>query len=317
MKFARFVMFVLLALAPNGCSPKDQAQRPATKLHVVATLFPLYDMARAIGGEHADVTLLLPPGVEAHSFEPRAGDILRLNGADMFISTGRFMEPWAESLIKGLDNKRLLVIDASNGITLMKGGREHADDHGHAEGENHRHAGGMDPHIWLDFGNAREMVETILKGFAAKDPAHETIYRRNAAAYEARLADLDHSYRTGLAVCGTRTIIHGGHFAFGYLAGRYGLKYVSVYPASGDAEPNARQMAGIVDLIRSTGARALFYEELISPRMADTLAKETGVKLLILHAAHNVNRDELKQGVTFPALMERNLESLRQGLQCR
>lgn len=311
MKAVTGLILVLLFLATAGCTPKEQAPRPTGKIQVVATLFPLFDMARAIGGESAEVTLLLPPGVEAHSFEPRPGDILRLNNADIFIYTGPFMEPWAESLLKGLDTKRLLAVNAGYGIPLRKQGNE--QDHG----DEHHHQGGGDPHIWLDFGNARTMVATILNGFVVKDPVHADVFHRNAAAYQARLDELDSSYRAGLASCGTRTIIHGGHFAFGYLAKRYGLKYVAAFPSSGDSEPNARQMAEMVGLIRSTGAGAIYYEELVSPRLADTLARETGTRLLILNAAHNVSRDELVRGVTFPMLMERNLENLRQGLQCR
>jgi zinc transport system substrate-binding protein len=311
MKAATTLSIVLLLLAVTACSPKEQAQRPTGKLRVVTTLFPLYDMARAIGGEFAEVSLLLPPGAEAHSFEPRPGDILRLNSADIFIYTGPFMEPWAESLLKGLDTRKLLAVNAGSGIPLLLQGEE--QDHGHEHGQK----GGGDPHIWLDFDNARTMVTTILAGFVAKDPVHADAFRRNAAAYQSRLTELDHAYRAGLAVCDTRTVIHGGHFAFGYLTKRYHLRYVAAFPSSGDSEPNARQMAAMVGLIRSTSAGAVFYEELVSPRLADTLARETGTRLLMLNAAHNVSRDDLAHGVTFPALMERNLENLRQGLRCR
>ena len=311
MTVAKVFIVILLFLASAGCTPKEQAHRPARKLTVVCTLFPLYDMARSIGGEYADVSLLLPPGVEAHNFEPRPGDILRLNDADIFIYTGHFMEPWAESLIKGLDTGRLLIINASSGISLMKQGN------GWRQSGGHVHAEGMDPHIWLDFDYARAMVETILSGFIARDPAHGVTYRHNASTYAARLEELDHKFRVGLANCGSRAIIHGGHFAFGYLAKRYRLQYVSAFPPSGESEPNARQMAEMVGLIRKTGTGTLFIEELTSPRLADTLARETGSRLMMLHAAHNVSRDDLNRGVTFPALMERNLESLRQGLQCR
>jgi zinc transport system substrate-binding protein len=307
MKLVILLMGIMLLA---GCT-REQAERPHGKLQVVTTLFPLYDMARAIGGEYADVSLLLPPGVEAHSFEPRPGDILRLHKADLFISTGPFMEPWAESLLKGVDGKRLIAISAGSGIPLMKQGEEQHHDNGHG------HQGGGDPHIWLDFHNAQTMVTTILAGFTATDPTHAPTFRLNAARYQARLEDLDRAYRTGLATCQSRTIIHAGHFAFGYLAKRYGLRYLSAYPASGDSEPNARQMATMVELIRSSGNGAIYYEELVSPRLADTLAKETGARLLLLSAAHNVSRDDLAHGVTFPELMEHNLENLRQGLRCR
>ena len=303
-------LVALLFLALAGCTPREQ-KTENQKLQVVTTLFPLYDMARAIGGTSAQVSLLLPPGAEAHSFEPRPGDILRLNRADLFVYTGPFMEPWAESLLKGIDSPRLQVVNAGRGIPLLKQGEEERHTAGH------HHEGGGDPHIWLDFGNAQTMVVTILAGFVERDPAHTELYRHNAAGYRARLEELDNAYRTGLADCKTRTIIHGGHFAFGYLAKRYSLRYLSAFPPSGDSEPNARQMAEMVGLIRSSGAGVVYYEELVSPRLADTLARETGARLLLLNAAHNVSRADLDRGVTLPDLMKQNLENLRQGLLCR
>jgi len=304
MKMVTTLICGMLFLVSAGCASREQTQRPHRKFQVIATLFPLYDMARSIGGEYADVSLLLPPGAEAHSFEPRPGDILRLHQADLFIYTGPFMESWAESLLKGLDAKRLPAISAGRGIPLLR----HGDEHDHQ---------GMDPHIWLDLDHAKTMVTTILTGFTTEDPAHAAAFRLNAARYQARIEQLDRAYRSGLAACGTRTIIHGGHFAFGYLAKRYGLRYLAAFPPSGDSEPSARRMVALVDIIRSTGAGAIYYEELVSPRLADTLAQETGARLLPLFAAHNISRDDLARGVTFPEIMERNLENLRLGLRCR
>lgn len=311
MKKLALLIGGLVLLAVTGCTPRERAAHHPGKLQVVATLFPVYDMARAIGGESAEVSLLLPPGMEAHSFEPRPGDILRLQTAELFIYTGPSMEPWAESLLKGLDPGRLRAVNAGAGIPLLRQGEEASRDDGH------RHERGGDPHIWLDFDNARTMVTTILNGFTAADPAHAAAYRQNAARYQDRLEELDRAYRAGLAECGSRTVIHGGHFAFGYLAKRYGLRYLSAFPPSGDSEPNARQMAAMVAAIRATGSGAIFYEELASPRLADTLARETGARLLILAAAHTISREELTRGITFPEIMERNLANLREGLRCR
>jgi zinc transport system substrate-binding protein len=304
-----FAAFLVAALSLAGCTKEQPAVPETRKLKVVATIFPLYDFARTVGGERADVSLLLPPGVESHHFEPRPEEILRLNRADVFVYMNRFMEPWAESVVKGVENRRLRVVDASSGIALSRRPDGSAEEHEHD-------SGGMDPHLWLDLQNASTIVEKIGEAFAASDPANADYYRKNAADYRARLAELDDRYRRGLENCGTRTLLHGGHYAFGYLARRYNLKYVSAFPA-GDAEPNARQLVEIVRMMRREGLRYVFYEELASPRIADTIARETGAKLLLLNGAHNVTRDQLKQGVTFIAIMEENLKNLREGLGCR
>ena len=294
------------------------------RLVVVTTLFPLYDFARSIGGDKAEVSLLLPPGVEPHSFEPRPGDLMRIHKADIFVYTGDFMEPWAAVLVKGARKDGPLIVDSSRGVALEQGADEGRTKTGARTGAapapEGAHAGAAhsaDPHIWLDFGNAQVMVDNILAAFVAKDPANRAFYEKNAQSYKARLAVLDEEFRKGLASCTTRLFVHGGHYAFSYLARRYGLTYVSVYGLTPDAEPSVSRLAWLVDEMRRSGVKYVFYEELIQPRMAETLARETGAALLPLNGGHNVTRDQMEKGVTFITIMESDLKNLRKGLQCR
>jgi zinc transport system substrate-binding protein len=303
---------VLLFIA--SCQKKNDKQIETKKLTVVTTLFPLYDFAKNIGGEYVSVSMLLPPGVESHSFEPKPEDIIRINRADIFIYTGKYMEPWAEKILKGTDNKSLIVVDSSKGITLIK----EVDDHSHSHVHGHDHAHEMDPHIWLDFENAQKMVDDILGGFITADPNNESVYRKNAENYKSILRELDNKFREGLASCKLRYFIHGGHYAFGYMAKRYGLNYISAYHGfSPDAEPTARRLAELTRKMKKHNAKYVFYEELISPRVAEVIAKETGANLLQLHAAHNLTKEEWDRGVTFKYLMEQNLVNLKTGLQCQ
>lgn len=303
-----------------SCDKKRDESISSGRLRVVTTLFPLYDFTRNIAGDQAEVSLILPPGMESHSFEPKPDDIIRVNKADLFVYTNRYMEPWAADIIAGLDTRRTLVVDSSRGARLLKAGRDdgHGDEgHNHGEGVGARHGEGMDPHLWLDFANARTMVDNILAGLVARDPAHRDFYSANAAAYKAKLADLDERYRKGLADCGKRVFLHGGHFAFGYLANRYGLRYESAYAVTADAEPSPARLAELIRDIRANGLRYIYAEELVEPRVADTIARETGARVLRLNGAHNIGRDDLAAGATFLSLMEQNLENLRIGLQCR
>lgn len=316
----RLVMVVLLmALAAAACGCRKTAEQDAGgsgKLRVVATIFPVYEFARAVAGDNADVTMLLPPGMEPHSFEPRPDDIVRVSRADLFIYTNRYMEPWAAGIVKGAGGGKLAVVDASRGAKFLKAGN--GEDHdGHDDGGNGHDGEGMDPHLWLDFTNAQLMVETIAAALAERDPANRAVYLANAVAYRAKLADLDERYRKGLAACATRTVLHGGHFAFGYLANRYGLRYESAYAVSADAEPTPAKLAKLVKQVRAEGLRHIYTEELLDPRTAETIARETGASILMLHGAHTVSKADLDKGVSFIALMEKNLASLREGLQCR
>ena len=175
----------------------------------------------------------------------------------------------------------------------------------------------MDPHIWLSIPNAEKMVENITAALAKKDPAGSAYYRKNAEAYRSRLEELDGKFKEGLAGCGQRLFLHSGHYAFGYLAQRYGLTYVSAFPVSADAEPTPKKLMELVTLMRKNSLTHIFYEELLSPRTAETIAHETGATLLMLHGIHNVSREDMAGGATYISLMEQNLKNLRTGLQCR
>jgi zinc transport system substrate-binding protein len=308
------LLFLLLFLPVCAACRKNAGEGKGDKKpQVVTTLFPLYDFARTIAGDRATVSLLLPPGVEPHSFEPKPEDMVRVGKADLFVYTDRYMEPWAAELVKGVGNRDLLVVDAGKGAHFLPAAEDddHGGEHGHHRGE------GMDPHIWLDLDNAQKMVDNIAAGLAARDQAGREYYLARAAAYKERLAALDRRFKSELMECRDRLFLHGGHYAFGYLAARYGLRYVAAYALSANAEPTPKKMAALVRLMKEKGLKFIFYEELLSPTMADTLAREGGARLLKLHGIHNVGREELEHGATFISLMEQNLANLKVGLQCR
>jgi len=302
--------FLALVLITPGCNRMEQRN---DKLQVVTTLFPLYDFAKRIGGDKAQVSLLLPPGVEPHSFEPRPEDVVRVNRADLFIYTNKFMEPWAASIIAGLDKGKVGIIEGGKGTPLLPA--PEVDPEGDAHVKAHRPEDGMDPHIWLDLDNARRIAENILAAFVARDPSNKALYEQNAAKLTAELAALDSRFRQTLAQCPKKILLHGGHYAFGYLARRYGLRYVSASAVNADAEPTPAKLAELVKLMRGERLNYVYTEELLSPRVAETIARETGAKVLMLRAGHNVTRDDLERGVSFISLMEENLQNLKTGLQ--
>jgi zinc transport system substrate-binding protein len=221
------------------------------------------------------------------------------------------MEPWVKKLLPGITNQNLQIIDASQGNKLASLVRP---QEGH---ETWEHLG-RDPHIWLDFSIDMKIVDAIAEALGERDSERRDVYRANAEKYKAKLSALDESYRAGLKDCASRTIFSGGHFAFGYLARRYDLKTASPYVGfSPNAEPSARAVADLVTKMKSTAVNHVYYEELVTPKVANVLADETGAKAMLLHAAHNLSADEFAQGVTFLSIMEENLKKLREGLQCQ
>ena len=291
------------------------------KLTVVTTLFPLYDFAKNIGQDKVEVSLLLPPGVEAHAFEPKPSDIVKINESDLFVYTGKFMEPWADDIIKGVTNKNVKIIDSSMGIEMTNETEEaheeeHEDEHTNEQEEYGHGHDGVDPHIWLDFDNNKIMVDTIAKALSEKDPANDLFYQKNATEYKNKLAQLDNQYRSELAKCSNKEIVYGGHYAFGYLTKRYNLQYLAAQGLAPDSEPNANDLVKLVEQVKKNNIKYIFYEEMTTPKIAETIANETNAKMLLLNAAHNVTKEDINNNISFLSIMERNLVNLKTGLDC-
>jgi len=287
------------------------AQQPG-RLKVVTSLFPLQEFAQAVGGENVQTDLLLPPGVEPHTWEPKPSDVARIATADIFIYIGPMMEPWAASVIKAAGNKNLRVVEASRGLDLLQSDESHSD---HEAGGKH-HSEGLDPHLWLDFSLDLKIVDSLAAAFSAKDPSHAALYRARAEGYKEKLTALDQRYREALSRCQSKELILGGHSAFAYLARRYGFKQVALYGVSPNAEPTPKKLASVIEAARRHKARYIFFETLVNPKLAQVLAQEAGVGTLVLHAGPNLTRDQQKKKVTFLDLMAANLENLRRGLEC-
>jgi zinc transport system substrate-binding protein len=275
------------------------------KITVVTTLFPLYDFAKVIGQDKVAVSLLLPPGVEAHSFEPKPSDIVKINESDIFVYTGKFMEPWAEDIISGITNKNVKFVNISNGINLMKLTDGMPDE-----------AHGFDPHIWLDFDNNKTMIDGMSKALTEKDPANADFYQKNATEYKDKLAQLDKQFKSKLAKCENREIVYGGHYAFGYLANRYNLKYLAAQGLAPDSEPTASDLIKLVEQVKKDNIKYVFYEEMTTPKIAETIANETKAKMLLLNAAHNVAKEDIEANISFLSIMEENLINIKTGLGC-
>ena len=298
-----------LAFPPSFSKAQDRAP-----VQVMTSIFPLREFAKAVGGERAEVQQLLPPGAEAHAWEPKPSAVAKISKADIFVFIGPSMEPWANKVLKAVQGKNLIVVEAGRDLPLVEAEPEEGGEE--APSHRHGHKEKMDPHIWLDFSMDLKIVDAILAAFVKKDPKQAGDYKKYAEGYKGRLLELDKKYQETLASCRHRQIIMGGHAAFGYLARRYGLRHFALSGVSPNAEPTPKKMTGIVDQIKKTGAKYIFAEELVHPKMSQALAKEAGVRILILNPGGNLTADQSKQKLTFLDLMERNLKSLQQGLEC-
>lgn len=279
-----------------GCKSKIETE----KLRVVCSLFPLYEFALAVGGNRVEVSLLLPPGVEPHAWEPKASDLVAISRADLFLCVSERLEPWAGDLVRGAGPPGLNVLMAAEALELPD-----------KEGAEAR-----DPHIWLDLAYDQVIVERTAQALSSMDPENRRYYLDNAKAYEERLLALDQRYKQALAVCRHRHLVLGGHSAFSYLARRYGLKEVPLYGVSADSEPTPRRVAEVVETAKGLKVKYIFFETLVSPKLAEVVAEEIGAATLVLNPGANMTQEQFSAGVTFLEILEENLESLRKGLEC-
>jgi zinc transport system substrate-binding protein len=328
MKSFQLILIIILFLLgigaviavnrPNINSDKDTPQdQSQAKPIIVTTLFPFYDITKTLVGEQAEVSLLLPPGIEPHSFEPTPQDIIRVQEADIFIYTGDIMEPWVKDIINDLP-KTVTIVDTSQGITLI----ENADDHGHGHDDDHgdeknKEKLALDPHFWLDFNNTIIATKTISDTISSKNIVDTTLLSQNRDILTRDFTQIDIDYRDTLGKCRNKTILQAGHRTFGYLAKRYNLEYITTEELSPNSDTSAQDIANLIDEVRKEKAKAIFSEELIEPRIAQTISNETEVPILLLNGAHNITSDQFKSGISFIDIMRENLENLRTGLDCK
>lgn len=306
MKSLRRVLLALtLALAAAGSVPLE------AKVRVMATVFPLREFAAAVAGDRGKAELLLPPGAGVHTWQPRPGDIVRLAACDLLVYIGANLEPWLPGLLKALPGGKIRALEVTAGLSLLENPAD--DERGHGQGAHKQ----LDPHVWLDFELDAQIVRKIADELSRIDPAGRPEFTENAARLTARLLELDVKFRDGLAACRGRDIVLAGHGAFGYLARRYGLVQTALYGLSPDAQPRPLDLMKAVDFCRQKGVRTIFFENSVPPDLSRTLAREIGGRVLVLHAGHNLTRDEQDRGMGFFELMEENLNSLRDGLGCR
>jgi zinc transport system substrate-binding protein len=288
----------------TGCAPVVPAH--TGKPLIVTTIYPLYDLARQVGGDKVDVLLLVPPGAEPHEFEPKPSDIEAMTRASLFIYIGADMEPWAKSVLNGL-GMPVRTLEAESVSSLLSS---------QEEGGGITQAGGYDPHIWLDVGNDEKIVTAIAEQLAAIDPANAPTYNTNADTEITALEQLDSDYRAGLADCRLREFITGGHAAFGYLANRYNLTEVSAYGLSPNAEPSLQHISDLATIAKQKRIKVIYFETLVSPKMAQTLASEVGATTAVLVPGDNVLKEQIDARLTLIELMRQDLAALRQGLEC-
>ncbi|MDO5040992.1 MAG: zinc ABC transporter substrate-binding protein [Peptoniphilus sp.] len=328
-KIIKFTLLILtLVILAVGCGQKnkneeEQKENQPTEieevsssdgLKIYATIYPLYDFAKKIAEDKADVQLLIPTGQSSHHWEPGQREMKELQEADMLIYNGAGLEGWMDKVLESIDGD-IVAVDSSREVNLIASTHaheheEHEEEHAYEE----EHAqGAHDPHIWLDPKNAVIQIENIANAMIIADPENEDFYRANLDKYREEFMDIDTMYQEQLSSLARDTIVVS-HEAYGYICHEYGLNQVGIEGIFAEGEPDAKTMAQIIDFVKNQNITTIFTEELIDTKTADAISAETGAKTVYLNPLEGLSEEEIKAGEDYISVMKSNLEKLVEAL---
>lgn len=328
----RFVILVgcLFFLLAVGCTNNVSvdSQDNDDRISVYTSFYTMYDFAEKIGGDKIRLTNIVPTGTEPHDWEPSPKDILKIEKADVLIYNGAGMESWVEKVLSSIRNEELEVVEASKGITLLEGDHDHEEghedevrededhedenDHKNEEGHNHDDLE-YDPHIWLNPLFAKKQMEAIKNAFVKADPSNKDYYEKNYNDNAKKLDDLDKEYKETLSKYTKKDIVVA-HKAFGYLCEAYGLRQVAIEGLNAESEPTPARMAEIVRFARENNVKVIFFEELLSSKVANTIASEIGAQTEVLNPLEGLTEEDIAAGKEYFSVMKENLEALKKAL---
>lgn len=303
--FGVLAVFMLLFIAVACTSEQaPESETGVEKLKVVTSFYPLYFFTSEIVGDKASVINVTPVGQEPHDYEPSPQQMLEFESADLFVLNGYGFEPWANDLIKNLESasKQTPIVYTPQWLVTKQ--MQHED--------------GLedDPHVWLSPLLAQELVENIALGLMRVDKENADFYRQNADNLKQKLQALHREFEEGIAQCSNVSFITS-HAAFAYLADTYGLKQVSIAGLSPEEEPSAAQMVEIVKFAKEHNVKYIFFEELVSPKLSDTIANEIGAQTLVLNPLEGLTDEEKVANEDYFSVMRNNLANLKIALACK
>lgn len=296
-------------------NPVTQPTGETKKIDVIASFYPLAFIAKQVGGEAVVVSDMTPSGAEPHDFEPSPRDIARVYDADFFLYHGAGLDPWAERIASEAMQEGVVTVKAVDTIPASQVRRIEEEAGDHVEEEDNDH-GRVDPHVWLSPQLLIPIVTAVRDQLIALDPAHEASYAMNSDRLIGDLTNLHAQFLTELAQCQTRTVI-ASHDAFGYLGEAYDLDVIAISGLSPEDEPTPARLAEVSRLAKEKKVTTIFFETLVSPRLAQTVARESGLTTAVLNPIEGLAQEDSERGDTYLSLMQHNLSALKTALVCQ
>ena len=318
-------LFVLVG-ALAGCGKQNDTNQ-TDKLSIVTTIFPEYDWVREILGEKADnaeITMLLDNGVDLHSYQPTADDIVKISDCDLFIYVGGESDEWVEDALRNAANGNMKVInllevlgDSVKTEEIVEGMQE--EEHEHEDAEEHEHEEEADEHVWLSLKNAKMLVRVISKALQELDPDNKDIYAANADAYVKKLSALDAEYQTAVDAASNKTILFGDRFPFRYLVDDYGLRYYAAFVGcSAETEAGFETISFLAKRVDELKLPCVLTIEGAQHKIAETIVRNTTAKnqrVLTMDSMQSTTSKDVKNGTTYLSVMEKNLSVLKEALR--
>ena len=326
------LLMLVGALAGCGKQKDDDTTDRTDKLSIVTTIFPEYDWVREILGDkadNADVTMLLDNGVDLHSYQPTADDIVKISDCDLFIYVGGESDGWVEDALKNATNKDMKVVnllevlgDKVKNEEVVEGMQEeeheHEDGEEHEEGEEHEHEEEADEHVWLSLKNAEVLVGTISNALQEVDPGNKDAYAANADAYVKKLSALDAEYQTAVDNAARKTVLFGDRFPFRYLVDDYGLNYYAAFVGcSAETEASFETISFLAKKVDELKLPCVLTIEGKNHKIAETIVKNTAPKsqkILTMDSMQSTTSKDVASGTTYFSVMEKNLAVLKEAL---
>lgn len=338
MKKITALLLALFMLA--GCGKQNDTNQ-TDKLSIVTTIFPEYDWVREILGEKADnaeITMLLDNGVDLHSYQPTADDIVKISDCDLFIYVGGESDEWVEDALRNAANRNMKVInllevlgDSVKTEEIVEGMQEeehehedaeeheHEDAHAHEDAEEHEHEEETDEHVWLSLKNAKMLVRVISKALQELDPNNKDIYAANADAYVKKLSALDAEYQAAVDAASNKTILFGDRFPFRYLVDDYGLRYYAAFVGcSAETEAGFETISFLAKRVDEWKLPCVLTIEGAQHKIAETVVRNTTAKnqrVLTMDSMQSTTSKDVKNGTTYLSVMEKNLSVLKEALR--
>lgn len=295
-KIYTIILLITMIGVLGGCA-SDKTKENDGNLKIYTSFYTMYDFASKIAGDKAEVINLVTDGSEPHEWEPSTTDMVALEKADILIYNGAGMEHWVEQVFDSLEND-IILVEASKGIDII--GEEEAD-------------GDSDPHVWLDAKNAKLQMENIKNALVQADEANAQYYEDNYQTYAAKFDELDNELTNRLGALQDKNIIVS-HEAFSYLCKAYGLQQTSIGDLEADAEPDANRIAEIIEFAKENNVTTIFFEELVSPKVANVIADEIGADTAVLNPIEGLTDEQVKAGEDYFSLMKANMDVLEKAL---